>query len=230
MAMRRYLVLLLLLLAAGCISPPIQTGTTSQYEFPGLNNTTIFYLNFTSVQVVENVVNKTSVEFTVRERAETDFRNPVAVDYSGNDVSFNTSKDTIFSMAVVRLNFSSPFSGFVAYTQSAAQDFIYPLTKNASVRAVLPRNYTVSSFLGIAQPMPDSITEDAEGREVLIWEKPYPEHNSIRVKYIHRSIPTLVFYFVFSLLMTALFIAGYYYFSLSALRKRRRKMEKDVRK
>lgn len=223
--------ILLSVLAAGCISPQIPTGNPAEYELPGLENTTIFYLNFSTVQVVENVINTTSAEFIIGGSEETNFRNPVAVDYSGSNVSSNVTTGIIFGKSFARFDFSTPFSGFVAYTQSSAQDFIYLLMKNGSVRAVLPVNYTASSkFLGVIQPKPDNITKDAEGREVIIWENPYPEYKSIRVKYHHKNVPDLLFYFIFSLVIFAAMVLVYYHMSLSGLKKRRTMMERDVRK
>ncbi len=230
--MKSYLLLILLsFLAAGCISPPIQTGNPAEYELPGLDNTTIFYLNVSSVQVVENVINSTTVGFIIMDKTEMNFRDPVAVDYSGNNVSFNVSKVLIFGKNFARFEFSSPFSGFVAFTQAGGQDFTYPLVKNGTIRVVLPANYTSqTSFLGVAQPKPDNVTIDSKGREVLIWENPYPGHRSIRVKYSHKDAPTLLFYFFFFLFMLAVLVLGYYYMSISKLKKKRAMMEKDVRK
>ncbi len=227
----KLIILILLVLASGCVSPPIQTGNPEEYELPGLDNTTVFYLNLSSVQVVENVINATTTKFIIMDKTETNFRDPVAVDYSGNNVTFNVSKELILGKNYARFEFSSPFSGFVAFTQWGGQDFRYLLIKNGSIRVVLPVNYTSqSSFLGVALPMPDNITEDAKGREVLIWEKPYPEHKSIRVKYSHKNAPSLLFYFLFSLFIFAVLILGYYYLSLNALKKKRRAMERDIRK
>ncbi len=230
--MKYYLILILLsFLAAGCISPAIQTGTPSEYELPGLENTTVFYLNISSVQVVDNIVNSTSVAFILRDKTEANFRNPVAVDYSGKNVSFNVSKEVIFGKVFARFEFDSPFSGFVAFTESGSQDFNYLLTKNGSIRVVLPVNYTAgSTFLGVSQPKPDNITNDASGREVLAWEKPYPGHKSIRVKYSHKDAPILLFYFLFTLFIFAVMVMGYYYFSLNSLKKKRTLIERDVRK
>lgn len=230
--MKSYLTLILLsFLAAGCIAPEIRTGNPVDYELPGLNNTTIFYLNLSSMQVVENVINSTTVGFIILDKNEMNFRNPVAVDYSGNNVSFNVSKVLIFGKNFARFEFSSPFSGFVAFTQSGGQDFTYPLAKNGTIRVVLPANYTTQSrFLGVVQPEPDNVTIDSKGREVLIWENPYPARKSIRVKYTHKDAPTLLFYFFFSLFIFAVLVLGYYYMSLSELKKKRAMMEKDVRK
>lgn len=227
---RVFILIFLSALAAGCIAPEIRTGNPAEYELPGLNNTTIFYLNVSSVQVIENVVNATSVDFIIDGNLEMNFRNPVAVDYSGNNVSFNVLEELILGKNYARFIFGSPFSGFVAFTQSIGQDFMYPLTKNGTIQVVLPVNYTVRSFLGIAQPKPDNITQDASGREVLIWKNPYPEHNSILVKYSHKNAPTLVFYFLFSLFIFAILVLGYYYFILSGLKKKRTLIEKDIRK
>jgi len=228
----RYLVLVLLsFLAAGCIAPEIRTGNPAEYELPGLNNTTIFYLNISSVQVVENVINSTTVGFIIPDKTEMNFRNPVAVDYSGNNVSFNVSKVLIFGKNFARFEFSSPFSGFVAFTQSGGQDFTYPLTKNGTIRVVMPASYTSQSmFLGVAQPKPENVTIDSKGREVITWENPYPARKSIRVKYSHKNAPTLLFYFFFSLFIFAVLVLGYYYMSLSELKKKRAMMEKETKK
>lgn len=231
-ASMKYLLLILLsVIAAGCISPQIHAGNPEEFELPGLDNTTIFYLNLSSVQVVENVINTTTLRVIILDKAETDSMNPVAVDYSGNNVTFNVSRELIFGKNYARFDFSSPFSGFVAFTQSGGQDFSYPLIKNSTIRVVLPLNYTSqSSFLGVAQPEPDNITNDVKGREVLIWKNPYPDHKSIRVKYSHKTAPTLLFYFLFSLFILAALVLGYYYMSLNALKKKRSAMEKDIRK
>lgn len=230
--MKSYLILILLsFLATGCIAPEIRTGNPVDYELPGLNNTTIFYLNISSVQVIANIINSTAVGFIILDKTEMNFRNPVAVDYSGNNVSFNVSKVLVVGKNFARFEFSSPFSGFVAFTQSGGQDFTYPLTKNGTIRVVLPANYTSQSmFLGAAQPEPDNVTIDSKGREVLIWENPCPEHKSIRVKYSHEDAPTLLFYFFFSLFILAALVLGYYYMSISRLKKKRTLIERDVRK
>ncbi len=232
--MKPLLVLILLLLsvlAAGCISPAIQKGSREEYELPGINNTTIFYLNVSSMQIIENVVNTTSTRLVIGEDGEMDFRNVVAVDYSGNNVSFNVSKEVVLGRSYVRFDFNTPFSGYVAYTQSGSQDFSRMLTKNGSVRVVLPANFTTGNrFLGITQPEPDNITFDSEGKEVLIWENPYPEHKNIYVKYYHKSAPMMLFYFFILFSIAAILIWGYYYLSLSALRKKHEWLEKGIRK
>lgn len=225
-----FLCILLSILAAGCVSLPVQTGNPAEYELPGLNNTTVFYLNVSSVQVVDNAINTTSVAVFIGESSEMNFMNPVAVDYSGNNASFNVSTERIFGKVFAHFDFNSPFSGFVAFTQYGGQDFNYPLTKNGTILVVLPINYTNSGFLGVAQPQADNITKDASGREVLFWEKPYPEYQSIRVKYHHKNAPTLLFYFFFSLFIGAVLVMGYYYMSISALKKKRTLIERDVRK
>ncbi len=223
------LIAIVSVLAAGCIIPQVQTGNPAEYELPGINNTTIFYLTSSSVQVVENVINATSVSFILGEN-EMNFRKPVAVDYSGNNVTFNISKETIFGRSYVRFNFNSPFSGFVAFTQSDGQDFTRQLTKNGSVRVVLPVNFTTGSrFLGITEPQPDEITTDSLGREVLIWKNPYPEYERISVKYYHKSAQTALLYMFFFLFTVALALWGYYRLSMRALKRKREMMEKGMR-
>lgn len=225
-----FLGVLLLILTAGCVYPQIEAGNPTEYELPGLNNTTVFYLADSSVQVVENVVNKTSVDFIINGNANTNFRNPVAVDYSGKNVSFNASMGPVLGKNYIQMNFSSPFSGWVAYTQTGGGDFIYPITKNGTIRVVLPSNYTATSFLGLIQPPPDNITQDASGREVIIWEKPDPEDGQITVKYQLKDAPTLLLYFLFSLFIFFIFVMGYYLWNINELKKKRILMEKDIRK
>ncbi len=223
--------ILLLILAAGCISPEVQTGVPQQYELPGLNNTTIYYLNISFIQVVDSVTNATSVQFFLGDSGEMDFRNPVAVDYSGKNVTFNASRGAIFGKSYARFDFNSPFSGFVAYTQSDGQDFTRTLTENKSIRVVLPAGYTTGSrFLGIAQPEPDSIAFDSSGREVLIWKNPYPADKLISVKYYKTSALKALFYLFISLLIAAFIIFSYYKLSIRALKKKRDLIEKGVKK
>ncbi len=231
MKTKLFLSILLLILVSGCVYPQIEAGNPAEYELPGLNNTTIFYLTDSSVQVVENVVNKTSVEFIIEGNADTNFRNPVAVDYSGKNVSFNASMSPIPGNNSIQMNFSSPFSGWVAYTQAGGGDFIYPITKNETIHVVLPLNYTATSqFLGIIQPTPDNITQDASGREVIIWEKPNPDNGTITVKYQLKEAPTLLFYFFLLLFIFFILVMGYYMWNINELKKKRILMEKDVRK
>lgn len=221
MKSRFFLGILLLVFASGCISPEIQKGSPYEYELPGLNNTTIFYLNGSSVQVIENVINTTSASIIIGESGGMSFRDPVAVDYSGNSTAFNVSKEIVFGRVYARFNFGSNFSGFVAFTQPGGQDFSYPLMKNGSIRIVLPVNFTTGSrFLGIAQPEPDNITTDASGREVLIWKNPYPGQKEIKVKYYQKSAPIALFYFFIFFLVAALVIFGYYKLSIRALKKK----------
>jgi hypothetical protein len=226
-SMKPYLILLLAILAAGCITTEIDTGAPHQYELPGINNTTIYYLNLSTIQVVESVINQSSVKLVIGDSGDMDFRDPVAVDYAGNNVTFNISKGAIFGRSFVRFDFNSSFSGFIAYTQSDGQDFTRQLTDNGSVRVVLPEGYTTgSNFLGIAQPPPDNITTDSRGRDVLIWNNPYPQHQMISVKYYQRDAPAALLYFFIFLLIAAVVIFGYYRLSLRALKKKRNIVEK----
>lgn len=226
-AMRPYLILLLAIFAAGCITTGIDAGAPRQYELPGLNNTTIYYLNFSTIQVVQSVTNQTSVKLVIGDSGDMEFRDPVAVDYAGNNATFNISKGAIFGRSFVRFDFNSSFSGFIAYTQSDGQDFTRQITDNGSVRIVLPEGYTTgSNFLGIAQPPPDNITTDSRGRDVLIWNNPYPQHQMISVKYYQRDAPAALLYFFILLLIAAIVIFGYYRLSMRALKKKRDMMEK----
>ena len=222
---------LLSVLAAGCISSEIEMGNPGEYEFPGLNNTTIYYLNITYVQVIEGITNATSVNLLIGENGEVNFKNPVAVDYSGNNVTFNVTKGVIFGKSYARFDFNAPFSGFVAFTLQDDQDFNRPLTGNGSVRVVLPAGYTTGSrFLGIAQPEPDNITVDRKGRDVLIWNSPYPEYRSISVRYYQRSAPTVLLYFFIFLSICIIAVAGYFYVTLRMLQKKRELMERHIRR
>ncbi len=218
-----------LVILEGCIATEPQAGSPGEYELPGINDTTIFYLNSSTVHVVENVINETSVSFILEETGDMNFRNPVAVDYSGKNVTFTISKEPILGKTYVKFEFESSFSGFIAYTQPGGQEFERTLTKNGSVRVILPLNFTTGSrFFGIAQPDPDNVTFDTSGREVLIWEAPYPDHEKIEVKYYYKSAPTALYYFFIMLFTSFIVIYSYYYLSMRALRKKREMMEKGI--
>jgi len=221
-------ILLLLVLLQGCINPQVQTGDPSRYELPGLNNTTIFYLNTSSTQVIENINNQISFDYQIVDNIAT-FKNPVAVDYSGNNASVNISIITLLGRNYAHFNFSSNFSGYVAYSGPGGQDFSYYPPLNRTIRVVLPVNYTAGTmFLGYIQPKPDNITQDSSGRELLIWNNASRE--KIRVKYHHKDNTELLVYFIGFLLLCTISIWGYYKYSISAIQKKRKMLEKDIRK
>jgi hypothetical protein len=160
---------------------------------------------------------------------ESNFKDPVAVNSSGNNVSFNVTSEPIFGRSYIRFDFKSEFSGFVAFTQSDGQDFFRPTVKNRSVRVVLPPDHTTgSNFLGIPNPEPDNITIDTLGREVLIWDDPYPFQ--ISVKYYHKNAPTMMAYFSIILIICVSVISAYYYMILRSLKKKRNIIEKYIKK
>ncbi len=224
-----FLTILLFFLAAGCISSEVPAGTPGQYELPGIANTTIYYLNTSTVKVVDSVTNETTIKYMIDDDIETNFRNPVAVDPSGKNVSFNMTSEPIFGRSNIRFDFRSEFSGYVAFTQSDGQDFSRMTRENRSVRVVLPSGYTTGSrLLGVANPEPDNVTTDALGREVLIWNNPYPFQ--ISVKYYHISALILFFYFSMILIICVVVISGYYYFTIRSLKKKRGAIEKNFRK
>jgi hypothetical protein len=212
----------------GCINPQVKTGNPLRYELPGLNNTTIFYLNVSSTQVKENINNKTSFDYQIVDNIAT-FKDPVAVDYSGKNASVNVSIISMLGRNYAHFNFSSNFSGFVGYSVPGGQDFTYSPPINWTIRVVLPVNYTARTmFLGYIQPKPDNITQDSSGREVIIWNNASSEN--IRVKYNHREMTQLLVYFVGFLLISTIIIWGYYKYSISAIQKKRKMLEKDIRK
>jgi hypothetical protein len=224
-----FLIILLFFLAAGCISSEVPTGAPGQYEIPGIDNTTIYYLNSSIVKVVDSVTNETTIKFMLDDTSETNFKDPVAVNSSGKNVSFNVTSEPIFGRSYIRFDFSSGFSGFLAFTQSDGQEFTRMTRENRSVRVVLPPGHTTGSrFLGVANPEPDNITTDALGREVLIWDNPYPFQ--ISVKYYHKSAPTLFFYFSMIIVICVIVISGYYYFTIRSLKKKRGVIEKKIKK
>ena len=224
-----FLIILLLFLAAGCISSEVPAGAPGQYELPGIDNTTIYYLNASTVKVVDSASNETTLKYMLDDVSETNFRDPVAVNSSGKNVSFNVTSEPIFGRSYIRFDFSSEFSGFVAFTQPDGQDFTRMTRENRSVRVVLPSGHTTGSrFLGVANPEPDNVTTDALGREVLIWDNPYPYQ--ISVKYYQRSAPTLFFYFSVIIVICVVVISGYYYFTIRALKRKRGEIEKKFKK
>ncbi len=206
-------------------------GNQSDYELPGLNNTTIYYLNSSSMQVVENVVNTTTADILTADSTRWNVKAPVAVDYAGNNVTFNVSKASHSGNTYARFDFKSNFSGFVAFTQSDGSQLRLPIMKNGSIRVVLPVNYTTGIILlGSPLPAPDNLTIDEKGREVLTWENPYPNYKLLSVKYYHESAPLAILFLFVLLAVCALLITGYYYFSVRALKKKLEVIEKDVRK
>ncbi len=222
-------IILLFFFTAGCVESEVQPGAPGQYELPGIPNTTIYYLNGTLVKVVDSVANQTAVRYMLEDSSEMSFRDPVAVNYSGQNVSFNVTSEPIFGRSYIRFDFSSEFSGFVAFTQSDGTDFMRMTSENRSVRVILPQGYTTGSrFLGIPSPEPDNITSDSLGREVLIWEKPYPFQ--ISVKYFQKGAPVLMLYFSIILLICVSAITLYYFFTIRALRKKRGAIENIIKK
>lgn len=223
--------IVLALFAAGCISPEIEKGTPEEYELLGLQNTTVFYLNGSFIQVVEHINNMTSVRIVTGEAIEFDIKHPVAVNYSGANVFFKVSQEKASGKSFARFDFEAPFNGYVAFTQPDGQDFSRPLLQSGAVMVVLPPNFTTGSrFLGIARPEPDTITLDRAGREVLIWDNPYPEFTSISVKYYHESAPRVLAYFFLFLFLCALLILVHYRKSMHDLRKKRKIIHQKGRK
>lgn len=222
------ILILFLVFLQGCISPTVKTGDPSRYELPGLANTTIFYLNLSSVQVIYNVVDRTSVDYRIEDSIQT-FRQPVAIDYSGKNVSMNVSIISIRGKNYAHLNFSANFSGFVAFTIPGGQDFTYIPIDNSTIRVVLPKNFTAGTiFLGYVQPEPDNISKDFSGREVLVWNN--TQNEKIRVRYHQNDTSVMLMYLFGSLLIAAVIVWGYYHYSISALKKKREMLEKGPRK
>ncbi|TRZ87402.1 MAG: hypothetical protein D4R88_09425 [Methanosarcinales archaeon] len=224
-----FLILLLFIFTAGCITSEVPAGAPGQYELPGIDNTTIYYLNASSVKVVDSASNETTIKYMLDDSTEMNFKDPVAVNSSGMNVSFNVTSEPIFGRSYIRFDFSSEFSGFVAFTQSDGLDFVRTTKENTSVRVVLPPGHTTGSrFLGIPTPEPDNVTTDAMGREVLIWQNPYPYQ--ISVKYYQKGAPVLMYYFSIILIVCVVVISGYYYLSIRSLRKKRGGIENTLKK
>ncbi len=218
---------LIIVFAAGCISTPVPTGNSSQYEFPGLNNTTIFFLNASYIQVIDSVADKSSIDVLIDSIST--FRYPVAVDYSGNNASSNVSTVTILGKNYAHFNFSNNFSGFIGYTIPGSMDFSYVPASNKTIEMVLPRNYTTGYFFpGYIQPKPDNITHDSRGREVLTWSNVTRE--TIRVRYYEEDTPRILVYIFGILLMCAFIVWAYYRYSISALERKRQILEKGIKK
>ncbi len=221
--------ILLFVFAAGCITSEVPAGIPGQYELPGIANTTIYYLNGSTVKVVDSVINETTVRYIMDDGGESNFKDPVAVNSSGMNISFNVTSEPIFGRRYIRIDFSSVFSGYVAFTQSDGQDFIRTTVENKSVRVVLPPGYTTGSrFLGIPNPEPDNITVDTPGRHVLIWNDPYPFQ--ISVKYYNEGALMLLYYFSIVLIISFALICLYYYLTIRSLKKKRNLIEKSSKK
>jgi hypothetical protein len=222
-------ILLLFIFTAGCITSEVPAGAPGQYELPGIANTTIYYLNSSTVKVVDSVSNETTIKYMLDDSTEKNFKDPVAVNYSGKNVTFNVTSEPILGRSYIRFDFSSEFSGFVAFTQSDGLDFARTTKENTSVRVVLPPGHTTGSrYLGIPTPEPDNVTTDALGREVLIWQNPYPYQ--ISVKYYQKDAPVLMYYFSIIMIVCVVVISGYYYLSIRSLRKKHGSIENILKK
>lgn len=222
------IMILLIVIAGGCISPSVEMGDPSRYEFPGLENTTIFFLNISSVKVIDNINDTNSINYLITDNIQS-FRYPAAVDYSGKNVSVNVSVMTIMGKNYANFNFSSNFSGFIAYSLPGTQDFTYLPAANTTVRIVLPNNFTARTmFMGYVQPEPDNVTQDSYQREVITWNN--TQREKIRVKYHHKDTPRLLLYLLGSLFISAFIIWSYYQFSIKMLVNKRKMLEKDIRR
>ncbi|WMW23969.1 hypothetical protein RE474_07615 [Methanolobus sediminis] len=87
-------------------------------------------------------------------------------------INYTISDDVIRGQKYVYINFEEPVTGFVAYTMNTAlgQDFVYITTPPSVVRYVLPAGYTTgNSLIGKANPEPNEIYYDSNGRENLVW-------------------------------------------------------------
>lgn len=225
---------------AGCLAP--SNSSKPEYEFWGLGtNSTTFYLD-TDVKTV-HAINSTStfeVEISGFSGGFQDsygIENTVAIGYYGayqgslTNLTYNVTKDVRRGKKYLRFSFEQQVTGFLAYTEaSQQQEFTRTLSKEGKVRIVLPENYTTGNlFLGIARPPPDSIQVN-KSREVLIWDSPYPIYKSISVKYYPKWAPNALGFFALFLSLCALAFGAYYYYGIETLKKRRKEIERDVRK
>ncbi len=228
--MKLIIILAVLLVGiSGCLSPQIPTGNPSQYELPGLFNTTIFYLDPSVIKVVASVNNTKDVYYQLEDSIE-DFKYPVAVDRSGNNRTMNVSIIKKLSKNYAYLNFSSNFSGFVAYSKQGTQDFtFFPAADTGMIRVVLPVNFTAGGqFIGFIQPAPSNVTHDASGREVIIWDNPQQEN--IRVRYHQIETTRFLFYIFIVLFISAIIVWVYFHFSIRSLVRKREMLEKGKKK
>ena len=196
--MRSFLfpVILALVLFAGCIESGVKKGDIAEYELPGLPNTTIYYLNDSSIKVVENVVNSTFTKINLGDTTDMAIKDPVAVDISGNKVDFNVSREAIFGKTFMRFDFNTSFTGYVAFSQSNDGEFSRQVMRNGSIHVVLPVNFTTGSkFLGIAIPEPDNTTIDILGREVGVLLNAYQDAGVHEVKWDAGGLSNGVYYY-----------------------------------
>ncbi|HIH44789.1 MAG TPA: hypothetical protein HA257_06900, partial [Candidatus Methanoperedenaceae archaeon] len=214
--------ILLLALASGCIETVPQatnlTGDPGSYELAWLSNYTTFYVNLTLIKVVHTAVNTTHLNVSLESQTgPIEIYDVVVVDYYKDPISFdrarrfadirithdpsitnvsNAAFETKIDARMLYINISSPVTGFIAYSESAQpRTFAQMIESEESVRVVLPAGYTTGNkLLGAANPPPDYVAEDSEGREVLIWNSPYPDTRFITVDYYPDWIPGAFMY------------------------------------
>lgn len=233
-------ILLLAISIAGCLAP--LNSRSQEYEFWGLGtNSTTFYLD-TDVKTV-HAINSTSTfeveisDFSGGFQDSYGIENIKAIGYYGayqgslTNLTYNVTKDVRRGKKYLRFSFGQQVTGFLAYTEaSQQQEFMRTLFREGEVRIVSPENYTTGNlFLGIARPPPDSIQIN-KSREVLIWHNPYPTYKSISVKYYPKWAPNALAFFALFLSLCALAFGAYYYYGIKTLKKRRKEIERDVRK
>lgn len=245
--------ILLMALASGCVETVPHatnlTGDPGSYEFSWLSNFTTFYVNLTSIKVVHTVVNATYFNISLESQGgPSEISDVVVVDYYKDPLSFdrarrfantrithdtsivnvsNAAFETKIDARMLYINISSPVTGFIAYSEKAEpRIFALILDNEESVRVVLPAGYTTGNkFLGAANPPPDYVAEDSEGREVLIWNSPYPDIRIITVDYYPDWVPKAFTYTAIAFVALALVVLGYFYLSIRRLRKRREEIE-----
>lgn len=224
---------------AGCLAP--LNSSKPEYEFWGLGtNSTTFYLD-TDIKTIHAINNTSTFEVEISDfsgfQDSYGIENIMAVGYYGAyqgsliNLTYNASKEIRRGKKYLRFSFEQQVTGFLVYTEaSQQQEFTRTLSREGEVRIVLPENYTTGNlFLGIARPPPDSIQVN-KSRDVLMWDSPYPTYKSISVKYYPEWAPLALGFFALFLSLCALAFGAYYYYGIETLKKRRKEIERDVRK
>ena len=194
-------ILLLLLLAAGCLGPKAEynKGNLEDFEFEQFRqNTVTFYLNDQTMYHTVNWLEGTStlalpIPETMMEDKFKFVNDIVVVDPDGEEWDYTTNLEEDH----LEINFEGLEKGFIGYKESSFTDkrtFMHDFPEHADyVRVVLPQGYHYRDLLfGKVNPEPSEEFIDNNGRLHLVW---YERTSVIMVKYYPINNPT-IFYFL----------------------------------
>jgi len=186
---------------------------TSGTEFNG----TTYILGERAAEVIVPI-NASELNLTLSENVG----NMTLFDENGKSVPFNSSYEFWQGDYTYSLNFKRHVTGRLTYnlTLLQSQEFILPIRDSKPVRIILPEGFTTGDrSLGIARPLPDSISAGDAG-SVLTWNNT-TSILYIEVDYYRKSAPQALTLIFSILALAGLALLIEYYFSIRKLREQR---------